>query len=166
MTKPYSFMKIEGIEGESYDHQHENWIDVLSWGWGCEQSVNIGAGSHGRSRQRGQVQPFRFTKWLDKSSPALAYSTLIGEHIDRAEFHLTKAGDDGVALIYTKFIFEGVLIANYTTSGGSAGDRAIEEVTIAYNLVSFEYIEQTAQGGGGAKPKMEWRVPEARGSIA
>ena len=164
--KPFSFIKIQGIEGESQDAGHEKWIDVLSWDWGCSQSGAVGAGSHGRARSRGQMREFKITKPIDRSSPALAYNTMIGQHVGMAEFHTTKAGDDGAALVYCKFLFEGVLITGYSTGGQTGGDLPVEEVSFVFNKVTYTYVEQTGQGSGGAKPEMEWFVPEARGSIA
>ena len=43
------FLQIAGIEGESTDAKHKDWIDVDSWSWGEAQTVQP---RHRRRRRR------------------------------------------------------------------------------------------------------------------
>ena len=49
-----AFVKYEGIDGESQDTNHEQWIDVLSVDWG---TYKPGGGATGQSRRRGEAVP-------------------------------------------------------------------------------------------------------------
>ncbi len=42
-----TFIKIDGIKGESQDAKHKDEIDVLSWSWALEQSAAIPPGGGG-----------------------------------------------------------------------------------------------------------------------
>ena len=42
-----AFIKIDGIEGESTDGKHPEWIEILSFGSGHSQSVSRTASSVG-----------------------------------------------------------------------------------------------------------------------
>ncbi len=41
------FLKLDGVKGESKDHQYKDQIDILSWSWGMSQSGSMHAGGGG-----------------------------------------------------------------------------------------------------------------------
>ena len=91
--KPSMFIKLDGIDGESEDDDHEKWIDILSWSWGMSQSASTHIGGGGSNAQA-SVQDVSFVKWVDKSTPGLMHCCLSGKHIAKAELHCTKSGGD------------------------------------------------------------------------
>ena len=79
-----TFIKIEGIEGESTDDRHQGWIEVLHYQMGLSQKVSTTASSAGGgSTERATFQDFSFTKLLDKATPKLALACAAGTHIDK-----------------------------------------------------------------------------------
>ncbi len=69
-----SFMKIEGIKGESVDKDHKEWIDILSVSGLSAPSGTRDAAS-GLATGKRQHKPVTVTKRIDKASPLLAKSS-------------------------------------------------------------------------------------------
>jgi type VI secretion system secreted protein Hcp len=65
------FIKIAGIDGESEDRYHSNWIDVIRWSWGASRSEeeSQAASSGGEKAVPGDIT---ISKAVDKASPKLA----------------------------------------------------------------------------------------------
>ncbi len=163
--KPSMFIKIDSHDGESEDDDHSGWIDILSWSWGMSQSANAHMGGGGSNAQA-SVQDVNFVKWVDKSSPALMHSCLVGKHILKAELHCTKSGGDNKALSYIVGKFDDVIISSVSTGGSGAEDRLTENVSLNFAKVEWEYVVQTKEGGAGAKPKLTWDIKKGKGSIS
>ena len=64
------FIEIGDIKGESKDKTHKEKIDVLAWSWGMSNSGSAHVGGGGGSGKV-NVQDLSFTKYIDKSTPAL-----------------------------------------------------------------------------------------------
>jgi type VI secretion system secreted protein Hcp len=140
------FLKIEGITSESKDPEHKGWIDVESFGFGCEVS-DFAIGEAGKLvADDPQVQPFTFTQGMHKGSPTLFLYCVTGRQIPTAEFHVRKAGGES-GLIYFRAKFTDCLITNVTTNT-DGGPLPMETVTLAYRKVELAYQEQNSKTGG------------------
>lgn len=54
-----AFIKIDGIDGESTDEKHTNWIEALDFGTGVRQKVSRTASSAGgASAERADFREF------------------------------------------------------------------------------------------------------------
>ena len=159
------FIKIDGHDGESEDDDHTGWIDILSWNWAISQSASTHVGGGGTNAQA-DVQDIMFTKWVDKSTPALMHSCLVGKHITKAELHCTKHGGDNKALEYIIIKMDDVIISALSTGGGSGDDRMTEHVSLNFAKVEYQYTVQTKEGAAGSKPKVEWDIKKGKGSVA
>jgi len=93
------FLRLEGIDGESTDDKHKNWIDIES---------------HSLNRATQTVQIVR--KTTSRSSAKLALFCAQGKHIKKAVLHVRKSGGD-----YMEIKLENVLISSYQTSSSSSG---------------------------------------------
>lgn len=135
------FLKIDGIPGESHDAKHKDEIDVLSWSWGANQT---GTMSYGGGGGAGKVnfQDFHFTQRMNKATPKLILACANGEHIKKAVMIARKAGKEQHE--YMKIVFSDLMVANYSTGGG--GDEPIENCSLNFSKVEFEYKPQKADG--------------------
>ncbi|MCB5205950.1 Hcp family type VI secretion system effector [Methylovorus mays] len=136
------FLKIEGITGESQDSLHVNEIDVMSWSWKVEQSSSMLSGSGGGA-PKATVHDLVLTHQIDRSSPALMTSCLMGKHFVQAVITMRKAG--GVPLPYFKLTMSDVVITNvepYITSG-----LHMETIHLSFAKVKQEYLMQDKTGG-------------------
>ena len=66
-----AFLKIDGIDGESTDKKHKNWIEILSYSHGMSQPSSIASGTGGLTAERVSMSDFSVMKVLDKASPTL-----------------------------------------------------------------------------------------------
>jgi type VI secretion system secreted protein Hcp len=152
-----TFLKIDGIKGESKDDKHKDEIDVQSWSWGMSQLGTMATGGGGGAG-RANVQDLSFTKQVDKSTPDLMLSCISGKHIKEATLVCRKASGD-VQLDYLTIKLTDVLISSVQTGGsGGGGEVVMESVSINFAKVNVDYKEQTAKGAVGATPKMGWDI--------
>jgi type VI secretion system secreted protein Hcp len=77
------FVSIDGIDGESFDDRHPDWIEIMDYDLAVSQKVLRSASSvGGASTERAGFSVFSFSKQLDKASPQLALACAAGTHID------------------------------------------------------------------------------------
>lgn len=132
------FVQIDGIEGESTDDKHKNWIEVLSYGFGANQTAGSAA-STGGSRAGGRVElsDFAITKVLDKASPKIFVGCCTGKSYDKVTVQVCRA--TGEKEVYMEYLLEDVLITNYNPSGSSSGSIPSESVMFNPAKITLTY---------------------------
>jgi type VI secretion system secreted protein Hcp len=88
------YLKIEGIDGNSEDADHDKWIEVLSFSWGATCPSNVGHGA-GAARGTSSVQAVQVSCISAKSSIELMHSCVTGKHFPKVLLEATKATGDG-----------------------------------------------------------------------
>jgi type VI secretion system secreted protein Hcp len=142
-----AFIKIDGIEGESTDDQHQSWIEVLHHQMGITQKVSTTASSAGGGTTgRATFQDLSFTKLLDKATPKLALACADGTHIDKIVPEVCRAGTDKVK--FMTFELSNCIISKVLMESG--GSLPFENVGITYGRVQWCYTLQIRAGGGAA----------------
>lgn len=137
------FLKIDGIPGESKADKHQNEIDVLSWSWGETQSgtSHVGGGS---GAGKVNMQDFGFTMQMNTASPKLIEACALGTHIKSAILTCRKSGKEQQE--YIKFTFTDCLISSYQTGGSDSSIVPIDQLSLNFSKIEFEYKEQKADG--------------------
>lgn len=135
------FLKLDGIDGEATDRNHNNEIEVMSWSWGMSQMGTSSTGG-GAGAGKVQFQDFHFTKSFDKSSPMLMQMTATGEHIKDAKLTLRKAGSDSSYIVVT---FSDIMVSSYSTSGNT-GEAPTESISLNFQKIQMEYFPQSPTG--------------------
>lgn len=145
-----SFLKIDGLPGESTDDKHKDWIEVLSFSWGVSQPVSGSASSGGRSAERANFQDFSIVKTLDKSSPKLALFCANGTHVKDITLTLSRASGDKQK--YMEYKLSDAMVSSVRPGGSSLGGEALplEEVSFHYGKIELTYTETDHKTG---KPK-------------
>ncbi len=139
-----TFLKLDGIKGESKDHDHKDEIEVsafqLSSGSGGGQGSTGGGGGAGKV----SIQSFSITKKIDKASPLLFKNAATGKHLKLAEVSFTKKskGKQHDFLVYK---LTDVLISSLQ-DGTSKGGSPVEQVTFAVHKITETFI------GSNGKP--------------
>jgi type VI secretion system secreted protein Hcp len=150
------FLDIEGeISGESQDKTHKDTIDVLAWSWGMSQSGSFHLGGGGGAG-KANFQDISLTKYIDKASPVLMLYCANGDHFTKAQLIVRKAGKK--PLEYLKIEMKKVLVTSVSTGGSGGEDKLTENVSLNFAEVFVKYIEQTPEGGEGAKPEFKWDI--------
>ena len=147
-------LKIDGINGESTDDKHKDWIEVLSYNWGVSQMASaIASSSGGGTAQRADLQDLSIVKLLDSSTPLLFRACADGSHIKEVKLELCRAGGDKV--IYMEYVLNNVIISSVSDGGG--GGEPTESVTFNYGKIKLNYIKQKrADGSGGGNIPAGW----------
>ena len=144
-----AFLKIDGIDGESLDSKHKNWVDVLSFSWGVSQP------SSGSGQFTGHVVPedFSFFHAVDKASPKLMLACAEGDPISTIQVSFRKAGTGGGGIDYLKYSFFDVFVSSVHPGGQSRAVQLkledalpMEEVSFNYGKVQIAYQPQDRSG--------------------
>lgn len=149
------FLKLGNIKGEAVDAAHKDSIDVLAWSWGMSQSGTTHMGGGGGSGKV-NVQDISFTKYIDASSHALIQACCNGEHFNKAQLTVRKAGKN--PLEYIKITMEEVIISSVSTGGSGSEDRLTENVTLNFARFKYEYTTQAPTGGSGTTMTANWDI--------
>lgn len=151
------FLKLSKINGESKDKDYKDQIDVISWTWGAQQSATMhqGGGGGGGKVSCGDII---VQKFVDKSTPILMQHCFTGTHIPEGELIIRKAG--GKAVEYLKIAMKEIIVASTNVSGMGEMDRITEDLALNFSVVSVKYVEQTQDGGEGAKPSFGYDMSE------
>jgi type VI secretion system secreted protein Hcp len=146
-----TFMKIDGIEGESSDDKYKGWIEVIRYGIGVKQTVSIVASSAGgASAERADFSDFVIRKLMDRSSPKLALACAAGTHINQIIVELCRAGTEKIP--FMTYTLKNCLIRKVITTDGNdtIANFPAETVKINFGKIEWRYAQQRRQGGGAA----------------
>jgi type VI secretion system secreted protein Hcp len=84
-----------------------------------------------------------------------------GEHIKSATLTCRKAGKEQQE--YLKYTFSDLLVSSYQT-GGSAGNVVpLDQISLNFTKVEFEYKEQKPDGSLGGSVKKHYSIKEQAG---
>lgn len=149
-----AYVKFDGIEGETTDAQHKDWIEITSYNFGVSQkSSDTASSAGGASVGRANIREFYFTKACDKAKPKLFSACCKGEHINNVTISINRAG--GEKLKYLEITLEEVLISDFI-SQGSEGEPS-EHIELSYGRIKITYIQQKrADGTGGGNIAGGW----------
>jgi len=154
------FLKIDGMQGESTDSKHKNEIELESFSWGASQPA-AAAQLSGRGAGKVSMEDFHVVKRVDKASPKLMLACASGEHVKSAVLTCRKAGKEQQE--YLKITLSDVLVSSYRASGSAGSDVVpMEEVSLNFSKVEFEYKEQKPDGTLGGTIKAGWNLREMK----
>ena len=89
-----SYIQIDGIEGQSTDVAHTNWIDVVSFSHGATQETQFA--NQTNAAGRGVLAPLVFVHLLDKATPNIQKACMSGQNI--ANLKIAKAEEESALL--------------------------------------------------------------------
>lgn len=156
------FIKFDGIDGESQDDKHKQWIDVLSLDWSVHRP---GGGATGQSRRRGTtvVNDVNVVMEFEKSAPKLLEANLEGTVNPKVEIELTS-NYGGSRETYLKYELTNVLVTSYQISGSGGGDDAVPTCVMSLNFeeIKVTYTEFDSKGKKGGKVETSWKIEEGK----
>jgi type VI secretion system secreted protein Hcp len=154
MAKSDYFMKIDGIAGESKDSQHTGAIDVESYSFGATQTGTFAFGGGGGAGKV-QFQDFHFNSKVSKASPKLYLACANGEHIAKAVLTCRKAGG-GKQEEFLKVTLSELMVTSYQIGQQAGVEVPLEQVSLNFARIEYEYKEQKADGSLGGSIKAGW----------
>ena len=147
-----TFIKFDGIDGESADTVHRGAVQVLSWSWGLTATTASGGG--GGSAGKATPQELRVVHRYDKASPLLAKTAASGTHLKTAVLTARKAG--GAQQEFFKVTMKDVVITSVSDSDDGTGTT--EQLAMTYGEIDFSYQPQDSAGNLGPEVKFDWNV--------
>ena len=153
------YMKIgAGIDGESTDDAHADWIEVSSYNHGVSQPVSDASFTGGMTGGRADFQDISISKVLDKASPLLNIACCKGTHIPEITFEICLATGD--KHVFMRYVFTDSVITSISAGAASGGmeSRPSETVTIAYSKIKWEYTPIDATGAPGSPDDKTWNL--------
>ncbi len=153
-----AFVRISGINGESTDDAHKDWIDVLSYSHGVSQPATAATSGSARSAEASEHEDFTITKPLDKSSPKLALYCCNGAHITEVSLEVCRvSGEKQEFMVYT--MTDVIVSAVSVTGSADSGDeRPVEEVSFNYSKIEWKYTEFDTTGKAKGNVEAGWDV--------
>ena len=155
-----TFLKIDGIPGESTDDAHKDWIEVLDFGHEMTQPASATASSAGGAgAERTDHKDYQVKKLLDKASAKIYEALCKGTHIKEVTIEMCRAGGDKVK--YMEIKMEEVIVANVQVAGNPKGGHGFpsEVVSFDYGKITWTYTQQKrTDGSGGGNVSAGWSL--------
>lgn len=138
------FLKVEGVTGEANDADHKGEIDVVSWAWGIQASLDA---STGQARGRRKLSELQIVKKVDRSSPTLMDYVRSNKTVKTALLTVRKAGK--TPLVYFTVALKDARVTSVKVE--SIETDLVERVNLGFVEVTVTYVQQDSTGakGGG-----------------
>ena len=146
------FLKIDGVDGESQDEGHKDWINLLSFSQSVSVDIDPTSGRPGTAK----FEDIQFTKYLDKATPLLMLNCASGKHIPTATLVCRKAGTGAAPVEYYKITMTDILVSSVSTSGSAGDPVPTETLSLNFTKIEWEYIPQSADGSVEPPVKTAW----------
>ena len=143
------YIKFEkpNIAGEATYKGHEKDVEVISWNHGFSQPTSPTRSSAGGGTvEKANHNNFSFAKYIDSSTDDILKQCWNGDFIEKVTFSAYRADGENAPVKYLEIIMERVIVASYSVSGGS-GDIAVENISLNYGIVTYNYKPQKEDSG-------------------
>lgn len=152
-----TFLKIDGVEGDSQAAGFEKQAEILGFSWGASNPTTVAMSGAGLSAGKVSVSAFNITKYSDKSSARLFSACCKGDHFPKAVVSLRKATGEGGQGAYLTYTFTDVMVESIQWSGSSGGDETpMESIALVFGKVEIEYKAQGADGKLAVAGQAAW----------
>lgn len=153
------YLKIDGVDGESREKNHENWIDLLSYKQGISAESGAATGATRIRAGKTSFSDLVIVKKIDRASPVLMQKCATGEVIPKLELEITAPNRNGTTSILYKVTLNEVRITAVTSSSDcTSGCQTMEEVSFYYNKIAWEYTGSSGNTQAGYDIKMNRKL--------
>ena len=164
------FLKLDGINGESAVKGHEKEIAVLSYEQAMDVTVIHSGSGGGAAAGKAKFSGVRFRKNVDVASVPMLLACASGRHIGEARFTFRRGAG---GFDFYKVTLDDVLLthmvqragagAQYPLSfgaldSGASSDGFLDEVTLDYSRIRWEYRVRRRGGAVGTITSGGWNV--------
>jgi type VI secretion system secreted protein Hcp len=140
------FLRIEGIQGDSNDARHQDWINAVSFNIGASNSGTFAGSVAGKA----EFTDLKVFKFIDKASPVLFISSALGRHIRRATLEVRKSGPDPFGFL--KIDLDDVLISSVNDDVRATDENGeiLEVITLNWARITWTFVPQNPDGSRGS----------------
>jgi type VI secretion system secreted protein Hcp len=150
------YLKLDGIDGESQDQDHDKHIEVMSWSWGVDNPANFSIGQGGQATQA-HIGSINIQKVMDKSSVTLFKNSTTGKHIASGTLSCMKLDGD-TRVEYFKVDFTNLIVSSVQWSGGGQEQATNEHVALVFEEFKQKFKLQEDTGGAGGATDFGFNV--------
>lgn len=147
-----SYIDFKEFTGDSTAKGHEDQIEILSWQHAFTQPTSPTRSTAGAGTvEQATHTPFTFSKYLDSGTDDIIGACWRGKQIDEVVVACYRAdgADDNAPVKYLEITMNHVIVKDYSVSGGP-GDIPVENVSLDYGKVTYNYLpQQRADGAAG-----------------
>ena len=130
-----TFMKIDGIPGESTDSKHKDWIELTKVEHDFQQPSSATASSAGgATSERVNMNDLAVQKALDKASAKIYEACCNGKHIKEVTIEMCRAGGD--QLKYMEIKLEEVIVSGVELK--KDGEFPAEKISFNFGKIKRE----------------------------
>ncbi|MEN8114807.1 MAG: type VI secretion system tube protein Hcp [Actinomycetota bacterium] len=150
------FAKYDGVDGESNDKNHPQWIEVLGVEWGAH-SPEAGVGADSRRRGSAVADDFVLTFVYEKAVPKLADKLFKGAVIPQLKVEFTR--DFGLGSVtYLKYELTNVKVTDYAIVGETGKGQPHVAFANTFEKVKVTYTEYDSEGHNLGNVEYEYSV--------
>jgi type VI secretion system secreted protein Hcp len=148
MAKTNVYLKLDGIDGESEDEDHDKWIELESWNWSVNNPATFAATQGGHATQA-SFTDMHVMKVVDLASNNLWRFCTTGKHIASGTVEFLKLDGDSRVKYLTIDLTDILLTSVGESASGS--DMVQESVTLTCAEFKRTYAgqEDTGSAVGG-----------------
>lgn len=141
------FMNYEGIQGESSDKNHRNWIDVDDLHWGVKRNIRSHASTRkDRESANAEVTDLTLTRRVDAATPNLFIEACCGKG-KTLRLCLTKTGRGSGSDVFMEYTMYNALLSHYDVEACCQSDiRPTEQITISFTDLEVRYTPYDDDG--------------------
>jgi type VI secretion system secreted protein Hcp len=154
------YLKLDGLDGESMDDDHKDWIEVSSFNWGVANQASFSVGQGGQATQA-TISELSIMKHLDKASVALFKASTTGKHIAKGTLSCMKLDGDS-RVEYMKVDFTDLMVTNVNWSGSGMDTAVGESVSLVFAEFKQAYKLQQDKGSGGGTTDFGFNVQTSK----
>jgi len=160
MAKTNIYLKLEGLDGESMDDEHKDWIEVESWSWGVDNPASFAQGQGGQATQA-HVASLSVVKNCDKASVSMYKACTTGKHIKKGTLSCLKLdGDKRVE--YMKVDLTDIMVSNLQWSASGSEHHVHENVGLVFAEFKQAYKLQSDKGSAKGSTEFGFNVQTSK----
>jgi type VI secretion system secreted protein Hcp len=156
MARSNIYLKLDGLDGESKDKDHTDWIELDSWSWGVDNPATFATGQGGQATQA-HISSLNIMKTVDKASVALFKNSTTGKHIGSATLSCMKLDGDQ-RIEFLKVDFTDLMVSSLQWSGAGEDNQVAESVALVFAKFKQSYKVQEDTGSAGGNTDFGFNV--------
>lgn len=157
------YIFFDGIEGQSTDAEHKNWINLHTISTNISRMVTRGGSGSSRNVQSAIFDDLICTKELDKSTPKLIEAVASGKTYPSVKLDLVQSlGDTSKRLPYLQYELTNTIVTNHSFSAtvNDDGTVPLESFSLNFEKIKVTFSQYGKDGAKQGKVEATWKLEE------